>query len=161
MLTWMDKKMKVVTQSQQTILKALSCSMEELAVEALDSHHEIVAKSISMMQQQEVRTSGILGSRFSTKYRLYTLLDGYCKNEQGSLFFRDEIKLATDDIYNYPLYENAKYILGQQLKRGARIDDIIDLVIELRKNDELCIINEEEAIQRDPQIICSMGLRNV
>ena len=160
MLTWMDKKMNVVTQSQQAILKALSCSMEEPAVEALDTHHEIVATSTSMMQQQEVRTSGILGSRFSTKYRLYTLLDGYCKNEQGSLFFRDEIKLATDDIYNYPLYENAKYILGQQLKRGARVDDIIDMVIELRKNDELCIINEEEAIQRDPQIICSMGLSN-
>lgn len=160
MLTWMDKNMRVVTQSQQTILKALSCSMEEIPAEAIDSHHEIVAKSISMMQQQEVRTSGILGSRFSTKYRLYTLLDGYCKNEQGSLFFRDEIKLATDDIYNYPLYENAKYILGQQLKRGTRIDDIIDMVIELRKNDELCIINEDESIHRDPQIICSMGLRN-
>ena len=160
-LTWMDKKMKVVTQSQQTILKALSCSMEEAPTDAIDSHHEIVAKSISMMQQQDVRTSGILGSRFSTKYRLYTLLDGYCKNEQGSLFFRDEIKLATDDIYNYPLYENAKYILGQQLKRGARIDDIIDMVVELRKNDELCIINEDESIHRDPQIICSMGLRNV
>lgn len=135
--------------------------MEELPVEALDSHHEIVSKSISMMQQQEVRTSGILGSRFSTKYRLYTLLDGYCKSEQNSLFFKDEIKLATDDIYNYPLYENAKYILGQQLKKGARIDDIVDMVIELRKNDELCIINEEEAMQRDPQIICSMGLSNV
>ncbi|CAG9900366.1 helicase domain protein [Bacteroides ovatus] len=161
MLTWMDKKMKVVTQSQQTILKALSCSMDESPVKALDSHHEIVSRSISMMQQQEVRTSGILGSRFSTKYRLYTLLDGYCKNEQGSLFFKDEIKLATDDIYNYPLYENAKYILGQQLKRGARIDDIVDMVIELRKNDELCIINEDEAMQRDPQIICSMGLSNV
>ncbi|SHE95721.1 PLD-like domain-containing protein [Bacteroides luti] len=161
MLTWMDKKNNVVTQSQQTILKTLSCSIDEPAQTAIDSHHDIVAKSLALMQQQEVRTSGILGSRFSTKYRLYTLLDGYCKREQGSLFLSDEVKLATDDIYNYPLRDNAKYILGQQLKRGAKIEDIVDMVTELRKNDELCIINEEDSQHNEPQIICSMGLKNI
>jgi hypothetical protein len=38
--------------------------------------------------------------------------------------------------------------------------EIAELVVELRKNDELCIINEEENKHKDPQIICSMGLRN-
>lgn len=161
MLTWMDKKNNVVTQSQQVILKTLSCSIDELPQVPIDSHHDIVANSLALMQQQEIRTSGILGSRFSTKYRLYTLLDGYCKREKGSLFLSDEVKLAADDIYNYPLCDNAKYILGQQLKRGARIEDIVDLVVELRKNDELCIINEDESQQKDPQIICSMGLKNI
>lgn len=161
MLTWMDKKKQVVTQSQQTILKALACSIDEEPHEALEVHHELVAKSIGLMQQQEFRTSGILGSRFSTKYRLYTLLDGYCKREAGSLFLNEDVKLAADDIYNYPLCENAKYILGQQLKRGGHAEDIIDMVVELRKNDELCIINEDDAKHKDPQIICSMGLKNI
>lgn len=161
MLTWMDSKEHVVTQSQQTILKALACAIDEPAEEPLDNHHALVAKSIGLMQQQEFRTSGILGSRFSTKYRVYTLLDGYCKREKESLFFNEEVKLAADDIYNYPLRENAKYILGQQLKKGARVEDIVDMVVELRKNDELCIINEDETTQKEPQIICSMGLKNI
>lgn len=160
MLTWMDAKKRVVTQSQQIILRALACDIEEPAIEALDIHHELVGKSIGLMQQQEFRTSGSLGSRFSTKYRTYTILDGYCKREKDSLFFNDEVKLAADDIYNYPLRENAKYILGQQLKRGSRAEDIVDTVVELRKNDELCIINDEDTQQKEPQIICSMGLKN-
>jgi superfamily II DNA or RNA helicase len=160
MLTWMDKNKNVVTQSQQTILNVLSCPIDEPAVSTLDIHHELVGESLSIMQKQEVKVSGILGSRFSTKYRLFTLLDGYCKREKGSLFITDDLKMAVDDIYNFPLRENAKYILGQQLKRGIRVEDIADLVVELRKNDELCIINDDEATNKEPQIICSMGLKN-
>jgi hypothetical protein len=160
MLTWMNKKKEVVTQSQHIILNALSCSIDETAMPPLETHHEIVEKSISLMQQMDVRTSGILGSRFSTKYRLFTLLDGYCKSNLNTLFITDELKLAVDDIYNFPLFENSKYILGQQLKRGAPVMEIAELVVELRKNDELCIINEDDVKHKDPQIICSMGLKN-
>lgn len=160
MLTWMNKKKEVVTQSQHIILNALSCSIDETAMTPLETHHEIVEKSISLMQQMDVRTSGILGSRFSTKYRLFTLLDGYCKSNLNTLFITDELKLAVDDIYNFPLFENSKYILGQQLKRGAPVMEIAELVVELRKNDELCIINEDDVKHKDPQIICSMGLKN-
>ena len=159
-LTWMNRDKEVVTQSQQTILSALACSLDEEALPAMEDHHELVAKSISLMQQQEVKTSGILGSRFSTKYRLFTLLDGYCKAEQNTLFITDDLKLAVDDIYNYPMKENAKYILGQQLKRAVPIMDLAELVVELRKNDDLCIIDDEDVKYKDPQIICSMGLRN-
>jgi hypothetical protein len=112
------------------------------------------------MQQQEIRISGILGSHFSTKYRLFTLLDGYCKHNSDSIFVTNELKMAVDDIYNFPLKENAKYIIGQQLKRGTHAADIADLVVELRKNDELCIIHDEESGNKDLQIICSMGLKN-
>jgi len=160
MLTWMDIKKNVVTQSQQTILNALSCPIDEPAVSALDIHHELVGESLSLMQKQEVKVSGMLGSRFSTKYRLFTLLDGYCKSRKGEIFITDDLKMAVDDIYNFPLCENSKYILGQQLKRGASVEDIADLVVELRKNDELCIINEDDNTCKEPQIICSMGLKN-
>ena len=161
MLTWMGSKKQIITQSQYTILKALACPIDETPLEPIDNHHDLVRMSIDLMQQQEFRTSGILGSRFSTKYRLYTLLDGYCKQQEGSLFYSNDLKLAVDDIYNYPLRENAKYILGQQLKRGIKAEDIAEYVVELRKNEELCIINEEDTNNKEPQIICSMGLKNV
>ena len=160
MLTWMNGQKEVITQSQHTILNILSCSIDEPALEPLENHHELVEKSVSLIQQQDVRTSGILGSRFSTKYRVFTLLDGYCKSNVNTLFVTDELKMAVDDIYNYPLFENAKYILGQYLKRGAQVMEIAELVVELRKSDELCIVNDEENKHKDPQIICSMGLKN-
>ncbi|OAV68317.1 ATP-dependent helicase HepA [Bacteroidales bacterium Barb6XT] len=160
MLTWMDTKKNVVTQSQQTILNALACPIDTPALIPLEIHHDLVKESLSLMQQ-EVKTSGILGSHFSTKYRLFTSLDEYCKSGKGTLFVSNELKLAVDNIYNYPLKENAKYILGQQLKkRGVLAADIADLVVELRKNDELCIINDDEYTRKDPQILCSMGLKN-
>lgn len=159
LLTWMNTKLEVVTQSQNTILNVLACSIDEPAVEPLENHHELVSKSISLIQQQDIRTSGILGSRFSTKYRAFTLLDGYCKNNQNTLFVTDELKMAVDEIYNFPLQENAKYMLGQYLKRGSSPEELAELVVELRKNDQLCIIHEDETKYKEPQIICSMGMK--
>lgn len=155
----MNTKLEVVTQSQNTILNVLACSIDEPAVEPLENHHELVSKSISLIQQQDIRTSGILGSRFSTKYRAFTLLDGYCKNNQNTLFVTDELKMAVDEIYNFPLQENAKYMLGQYLKRGSSPEELAELVVELRKNDQLCIIHEDETKYKEPQIICSMGMK--
>jgi superfamily II DNA/RNA helicase len=162
MLTWMNKKGEIVMQSQQTILHALACSITEPALEPLENHHELTGKSVELIQKQEGKNSGsgILGNRLSTKYQLFDKLDGYCKNQKGELFLTDELKLAVDDIYNYPLQNNAKTMLRRQLNRGEKIEDIADFVVELRKNDELCIINDEEMERKEPQIICSMGLKN-
>ena len=158
MLMWMNKKGEIITQSQQTILQSMACSIDEPALLPLENHHEITGKSVAMMQTQEIRTSGILGSRFSTKFRLYTLLDGYCKSRKGSLFVTRDLELAVDEIYNFPLRESAKYVLGQQLKRVTPVEDIAELVVEMRKNDALCVVSEEDTLCRESVIICSMGL---
>lgn len=160
-LTWMDTKKNIITHSQQRILNALACPIDEKSTEHLELHHELVKRSIELIQRSGTSgTRGVLGSRFSTKYRLFNLLDAYFKREQDSIFLPVDLKLAVDDIYNFPLKENAKYILGQQLKRGAHVEDIVEMVLELRKNDELCIIDEEDNDLKEPQIICSMGLTN-
>lgn len=161
MLIWINKKGEVITYSQNTILKALSCSIDEPALTRFDNHHELVSSSVEHISAQEVKIGGTLGSRLSTKYRIYTLLEAYCKNQAGSLFVTDELKLAMDDIYNYPLQENARVLLNRQLKKGVSAMEISQLVIELRNDEELSIKNAEEDIRdREPQIICSMGLKN-
>jgi hypothetical protein len=38
-----------------------------------------------------------------------------------------------DDIYNLPMLENAKFILGQMMKRGRTVEEIIETVLDLRK----------------------------
>lgn len=161
MLMWMDSNREVVTQSQKAILDALACDRDTPAeLPALENHHDLVRLSIQEMQSVEVPQGGMLGSRFSTKNRIFTLLDGYCKDKEGTLFVTDELKQAVDDIYNYPLYEDAKYILGQMLRRNASVDEIASVVQDLRADDRLSIKGDETATFKEPQIICSMGLKN-
>ena len=161
MLMWMDVNKKIVTQAQKTILDALACDYDAPTEKnPLDNHHELVRLSIREMQSVKIPQGGILGPRFSTKNRLFTLLDGYCKEQAGTFFVTDDLKLAVDDIYNYPLYEEAKYILGQMIRRSASVEEIIATVIDFRNEDRLVIKGDENAVIKEPQIICSMGLKN-
>jgi hypothetical protein len=48
-------------------------------------------------------------------------------------------------------------MLNRQLKSGVADQQLAELVIALRVDGRLCIIEEEEQVQ-EPKIICSMGL---
>lgn len=160
-LCWMNEKQELISQSPQVILRALACDRLTPKQSSLDPHHELVAATLRGIRNEKVSTLGVLGSRFSTKYRLYMLLDGYLRDVKDTLFATDELKHAVDDIYNLPMLENARFILGQMMKRGRTAEEIIETVFDLRKRGELCVTADDAArTARDPRIICSMGLRN-
>ncbi|RYD99430.1 MAG: hypothetical protein EOP54_04210, partial [Sphingobacteriales bacterium] len=79
---------------------------------------------------------------------------------KDTLFVTEAMKRAIDDIYKYPLKETAKEVIGRQLKAGASDDQLANLVVTLREEDKLCIITDDDNADREPQIICSMGLIN-
>lgn len=160
MLTWMRKDGSVVTQSQKVILDSMACEMSEPTVTNLENHHKIVESSVKLIKDSGFKSSGILGSRFGTKYQLYTKLYNYWKENEGTLFIPENLKSAIDDIYNYTLKEKAKDTLSLLLRRDASIDSIIDLVMEYKDSDELVIKKDDELSNRTPQIICSMGIVN-
>ncbi|MDX9869033.1 MAG: helicase-related protein, partial [Kiritimatiellia bacterium] len=161
MLCWMNERQELVSQSPQTILQALSCDSLTPNLPPLATHHELVASTVRGISSEKVSTLGILGSRFSTKFRLYTLLEGYLREVVDTLFATDGLKRAVDDIYNLPMLENAKFILGQMMKRGRTVEEIIETVLDLRKRGELCVVADDVTpAAREPRIICSMGLRN-
>ena len=85
-------------------------------------------------------------------------------DQPPQLFFqeedREDLKMAINDIYNYPLLDSAKLTIGQMLHRNQNNDEIVQYVLELRKNGVLCRIPVEETIHKDPIIVCSMGLKN-
>lgn len=160
-LTWLDADGNVVSQSQKRILNALACDVDTPALPPHVNHHELVAKAVESIGNETTTVGGILGNRFSTRYRIITLLESYYKNPP-TLFFSQEnkemLKLAIDDIYNYPLLEGAKFTLGRMLRTNTS-DEIVEYVLEMRKNGTLCRIDEDRDSHKDPVIICSMGLR--
>jgi superfamily II DNA or RNA helicase len=159
-LAWLDKKGSIITQSQYTILKAAQCNADTEAMYKTENHHELVKRGIIHIKEEEKNTGGTLGKKTGVKYRTYMRLDRYCKEFDGTLFVNDQLKKAIDDIYKYPLKEFARETLNRQLKAGISDDQLASLVISLREEDKLAIVNEDELPNLEPQIICSLGLTN-
>ena len=159
-LAWVDGKGNILTQSQLTILKAAQCNAGTKPLHKIENHHELVKKAVDFIKEDEKNTGGTLGKKTGVKYRTYMRLDRYCKEYQNSLFVTEELKKAVDDIYKYPLKEFARETLNRQLKAGISDDQLAALVISLREEDKLCIVNEDEQPFKEPQIICSLGLSN-
>lgn len=157
MLTWIDTKGRVVTQSQLTILKAMACDSQEPALEPLERHHDMVDRALATVNEMGTKTSGVLGSRFSTKYKVVTMMERFIENDP--IYATQELKEAVDQIYNYPMREQTKFTLGQMLKRGDMIDDFAEHLVEMYNANQLCIVSDETD-GKEARVICSMGLKN-
>lgn len=164
-LTWLTADGEFVTQNQKKILNALACSSQEPPVSPLDQHHALVENAVKQIKtQSKTVTGGILGNRFSTRYRIISLLEHYY-DQPTTLFFsaenREQLKLAIDEIYNYPLLEGTKFMLGRMMRSSSKTasDDIVEYVLEMRKNGSLCRVEEDLSTNKENTIICSMGLK--
>ena len=160
MLVWTNKKGEVITQSQLAILKAAQCTAATVPQYKIPEHHQLVEKGLAHIKDIETSTGGQLGKQSSVRYRIYMHLKRYFEAYRNTLFVTDAMMRANDDVYKYPLKETAKEIIGRQLKAGATDDHLANLVVSLYEEDKLCIITEEDNKNREPQIICSMGLIN-
>ena len=160
-LSWYNSKSEIISQSQKKILQAMACTADTKVEEPLDNHFDLVKSAVENIKQESTSVSGILGNRFSTRYRIIDLLEHYYK-QPPTLFFDNEkkqlLKLAIDDIYNYQLLESTKFILGRMLRTSTN-DDTVESVLEMHKNGTLCRIDEDRNKHKAPTIICSMGLR--
>lgn len=161
-LTWYNSKGDIVSQSQKRILQTMACTIKEPCLPAQNVHLSLVEKAVKSIKNENTNVGGILGSRFSTKRKIYELLNHYY--EQPLNLFntqekKDILKFAIDQVYNYPLLENSKFILGRMMRTGNTHDDIVDTVIEMYENANLCRIDEDKIKHKDPVIICSMGLK--
>lgn len=160
-LVWTNKKGEVITQSQLTILRAAQCHADTTPQFRIPEHHKLVEKGLEHIKDIEITTGGQLGKQSSVRYRIYMHLTRYYEEFKNTLFVTDALKRAIDDIYKYPLKETAKEIISRQLKAGATDETLSNLVSTLREEDKLCVISEEDKADREPQIICSMGLINL
>jgi len=159
-LVWTNKKGEVITQSQLTILKAAQCTADTAPQYKIPEHHQLVEKGLAYIKDIEISTGGQLGKQSSVRYRIYMHLKRFFEAYKNTLFVSEAMIRANDDIYKYPLKETAKDTIARQLKAGATDDQLANLVVTLHEEDKLCIITEDDNKNREPQIICSMGLIN-
>jgi superfamily II DNA or RNA helicase len=162
-LAWVDKAGNSVTQSQMRILRTARCSIDTPAIARHHSHHDLVQKGIQLIADQERSVVGQLGSRRSAASRVYERLSAYVMDTEKRFPLLasgpewESLKRAIEEIYSYPLRQNAVVKLNREFKAGVSDEQLFKLVVFLRENDALCVINPEDEL-RDAQIICSMGL---
>lgn len=160
-LTWLNEDGEIISQSQSRILDAMRCSIDEPAIDMIDCHHEVVAKAIKKVGEERTSSSGILGNRNSVKYRIVSLLNSQLAiiqdndPENKSI---PQIKMAIDDLYNIPMLESSKFIIGRMLKTSTA-EQIVDTVLEMRSSGNLCHTEDDAIIRKHAAIICSMGIK--
>lgn len=163
-LTWIDKEGNVVSNSQKRILRAMACNVNTPAITQSENHYDLVKKAVKTIEETTVsQTGGVLGNRFSTRYKIFSLLDNYYNTKELDLFFTDDkkqqLKLAIDAIYNNQLLEQTKFMLGRMMRSRTSNDEIVEYVLELQRTGALCQIEEDTLSTNEPSIICSLGLR--
>ena len=163
-LVWLDKEAKIVTESQLAILRAAKCEPDTPAIARHKLHHDLVLAGVQMTQEADyiAATGGQLGRPNSTRRRTYEALKRHLDylRAHEPLFVRDELERAVDDVYRHPLLESARDRLNRQLRSAISDEDLAELVIGLWQDDRLSrkIEGDEE---REPRILCSLGLFNL
>lgn len=157
-LAWVDTEGKRVSESQFAILKASECRPETPAMERFAKHHELVAKGVKMIAENEKSAGGELGRPSGARFRTYERLKRYAAEVRNTIFETPELSKSIEEIYKYPLLQSAIDTLNRQLKSGIDDQDLAQLVMSLRADAQLCRVSEETP-SVEPQVICSLGLR--
>jgi superfamily II DNA or RNA helicase len=154
---WVNEKGEIATESPLAILRAAECEPRTPAQTKAQNHHEIVLKGVERMVEEESRIGGQLGKPSGARFRTYEKLKAHAEHVKGTLLATEELNRVIEDIYRYPLRQAATDTLNRQLKAGINDEALAELCISLRSDDRLCLVSEEVE-QREPKIICSLGL---
>ena len=158
-LTWIDKDDNLVTDSQYAILKAAECAPNTPPQPRQENHHEMVRTGVENVVKDEKSFGENLGRPSGARSRTYVRLQNFIAKNQGTIWVTQDLVKAVDDIYKYPLRESARDTLNRQLKAGIEDQQLAELVVSLRGNDRLSVIEQEQIEEsREPQIICSLGI---
>lgn len=105
-------------------------------------------------------TGGQLGRPNSTRRRTYEAIKRHLDSlwSHNSDYSREELMQAHDEIYRYPLLESARDKLNNQLRLGITDESLAAMVIGFWRYEELSRKSEGEDEEREPRILCSLGL---
>ena len=156
-LAWIDQHGTSVSQSQWAILQAAACEPNTPTIPRHPDHHHLVSVGVKHIANETSSAGGTLGRPSGARFRTYERLRRYEEAFRGTLLEVPELAKAIDEIFRFPLRQNAIDTLNRQLRSGIDDQRLAELVMGLREDDRLCIVDENDNVH-EPQIICSMGL---
>ena len=141
----------------QEALRLAECETSTPCEQRLDGHHDLTAAALGgPLQTPTGRTSGALqGVRGKVWNRFAGQMDGIIDN---LLYTKAELEAALDTINERTLYESATHRLAQAL-RDRSDENLAALVVDLHKDNRLCVPPTPEGTDTEPAIVCTMGFR--
>ncbi len=161
-LAWIDSHGNPVTESQFVVLRSAECRPDTLAKPRAENHHALVQRAVKLIAEETKTVGGQLGRPSGARFRTYERLMKFADEIKDSLFATafdmDALHKAIEEMYRHPLRDQATVKLNRQLRSGVSDEDLAKLVLSLREEGQLCLVQDDIRTQ-EPQIICSMGLR--
>ena len=112
---------------------------------------------MDLIVAEEKSVGGQLGRPSGARFRTYERLKRYAGHVKDTLFDSPQLAKAIEEIYRFPLRPSATDTLNRQLRAGITDEKLAELVMALRDEDRLCLVQEDEQ-PAEPQILCSLGL---
>ena len=119
----------------------------------------MVRTGVENIIKDEKSFGGALGRPSGARFRTYERIKRFVDQNEGTFWVSKDLLKALDDIYRYPMREGARDVLNRQLKAGIQDQQLAELVVSLRAEDRLSIIEEDKIEEsKEPHIICSLGI---
>ena len=152
-LMHLDRNGQNLTENQFEILNLAKCSPDTSPLKRKENHYSLIEKGLGLIKVSIETGSpvGRLGNSRNPRRKLFEKLDKIPNSG-------DDIKSLADDVYHYPLLNDAESVLNKMFRRKEEEKKIIDYALERNKNETLLNKKEVKKMDAKPNIVCSMGL---
>ena len=126
----------------------------EKPVERRPDHHALVERAVATTLIESARSPLAL-THSGIRARLYRILDGYRKAQEGTFFDSPELRRLIEQVFHTPLRETAKHRISKAIRERTP-EDVVALAQDLDAEDGLLV--ELEADTDEIHIVCSLGV---
>ena len=133
----LDRNEQNLTENQFEILNLAKCSPDTSPLKRKENHYKVIEKGLGLIKESIETGSpvGRLGNSRNSRRKLFEKLDKMPNSG-------DDIKSLADDVYHYPLLNDAESVLNKMFRRKEEEKKIIDYALERNKNETL--LNKKE-----------------